>query len=57
MKSYKGVVYMTCKDKKCKIVAEVQPDCINCPKVKIEILDLESKSLATFNAKQLKREK
>ena len=46
MKPYKGIIRISCKDKKgCKLKENVQPACLSCPQAKAEILDLEEKVL------------
>lgn len=53
MTPYKGILKISCKDKKCsKKLIQPVADCVNCERAKIEILDLEETILAVFNRKK-----
>jgi len=46
MKTYAGLVRLSCEKKSCKKVKKnIVPECIDCKDVKVEILDLENKPL------------
>jgi hypothetical protein len=60
MKDYRGLIRLKCSIKKCikpLPETEVQPSCVKCEKVKARIVDLEEKTLISFDNKKPKKKK
>ena len=53
MRTYKGIVTITCDAASCdKVAGNVEPECINCICGTVGIIDLEGKLQATLQRKQ-----